>query len=155
MRTQPPGAESSLQGLDKLIDTSPGLCRNRDASGKSPAINRGQIRIFQQIDFVENEQCLFAKGIEFFDHAIDRRHLFVHPGMTEICHVNKQIGFADFLGLSLEGFDKKFGSLRKNPTVSVSRTRCLLGSVKLRVVGSSVAKSLSTARTSAPVIKFS
>ena len=47
------------------------------------------------------------------------------------------------------------GSLRKKPTVSVSRTRCLLGKVKLRVVGSSVAKSLFSATTSAPVSKFS
>src|SRR5437763_822144 len=32
------------------------------------------------------------------------------------------------------------GSFRKNPTVSVRSTRCLLGKMKLRVVGSSVAE---------------
>src|SRR4029079_9341132 len=68
MQTQPPGAECRLQSFDKLIDTAPGSGRNRDASGKSPAINRSQLRVFQQIDLVENDQCLFAKGIEFLDH---------------------------------------------------------------------------------------
>src|SRR6266536_2081053 len=48
-----------------------------------------------------------------------------------------------------------WGSFRKNPTVSVSRTRCLFGKTKLRVVGSSVAKSLFSVTTSAPVSRFS
>ena len=106
MRTQPPGTQGRLQSFDKLVDAPPGFGRNRDASGKSPAINRSQLRVFQQIDLVENNQCLLAKGIEFLDHAIDCRHLFVYPRMTEIYHVNKQIRFADFLERSLEGFDQ-------------------------------------------------
>src|SRR5438046_1841447 len=102
MRTQPPGTEGCLQSFDKFIDTSPRRRGNRDAPGKSPAINRSQLRVLQQIDLVENDQCLFTKGIEFLDHAIYCRHLFVYPRMTEICHVNKQIGLGDFLERSLE-----------------------------------------------------
>src|SRR5206468_1898947 len=37
----------------------------------------------------------------------------------------------------------------------IENTRCLLGNTKLRVVGSSVAKSLSSATRSAPVSRFS
>src|SRR5207253_7477737 len=64
MGAQSPGAESRLQGIDKPLNTLSGLRRNRNASGKSPAIDRGQVRIFQEIDLVENNQRLFTESIE-------------------------------------------------------------------------------------------
>src|SRR2546423_9481527 len=115
MRPQPPRTEGCLQSVDKLIDASPGFGGNRDAPRKSPAINRGQHRVFQQIDLVESDECLFAEGIEFLDHAIDLLHLFDHPRMTEIYHVNKEISFADFLERSLEGLDQSMRQLAQEP----------------------------------------
>src|SRR5207244_269132 len=46
------------------------------------------------------------------------------------------------------------GSFRRKPTVSLSKMFWLFGSRCLRVVGSSVAKSLSSAKTPAPVSAF-
>src|SRR5438445_5035095 len=75
MGAQSPGAESRLQSIDKLIDALSGLGGNCDASGKSPAIDRGQVRIFQEIDLVENNQRLFVESAELFDDTVNRGHL--------------------------------------------------------------------------------
>src|SRR5437762_989493 len=107
MRAESPGTESRLQGIDKLIDPVSGLGGNSDTSGKSPAVDRGQVRIFQEIDFVESNQRLFAESVEFFDDTVDRCHLLIHSRMAQIYHVNEQIGFAHFLERGFEGFDQR------------------------------------------------
>src|SRR6476660_512130 len=52
------------------------------------------------------KQTLIAESIELFDDAINRCHLLVHPRMTQINHVNEQIGFAHFLQRGFEGFNQ-------------------------------------------------
>ena len=56
-----------------------------------------------------------------------------------------------FLERGVECFHQLMRQLRTKPTVSVSKSGCLLGSAIFRVVVSSVAKSLFSMKTSAPV----
>jgi hypothetical protein len=58
---------------------------------------------------------LLAVGIQFFDHAIDRFHLFVHSGMTQIDNMNEQIGFAYFFERGLERLDQCVGKFSQEP----------------------------------------
>ena len=104
MRAQTPGTQGCLQSLDKLVDPLSGLRRNRNALRKAPAINQGQLRVFQKVDLVENNERLFAERVELLNDAIDRCHLLVCPRMTEIDYVNEKVGLAYFFERRLEGF---------------------------------------------------
>lgn len=53
--------------------------------------------------------------------------------------------------VALKASTNRWGRLRMKPTVSVMRISCPPARVRRRVVGSRVAKSLFSARTSAPV----
>src|SRR5436190_12207782 len=106
MRAQTPRAQRCLQRLDKLVDTLSGLGRNRNALGKAPAIDQSQLRVFQKVDFVEDNERLFAERVEFFNDAIDCCHLVVCPWMTEIDYVNEKIRLAHLFERSLERFYK-------------------------------------------------
>jgi hypothetical protein len=69
----------------------------------------------------------------------------------DVEQVDDEVGDDDLFEGGLEGLDEAVGRRRMKPTVSVASRVRPSGSRNWRVVGSSVAKSLSTARTWAPV----
>ncbi len=154
---QSPRTERILQGLHEPVHAFAGPRRDRYACRISFRVGLGQLTIGEIVDLIEDDQRLLPECIKFLNHALDRFHLIIHPRMTKIDNVNEEIGLAHFFQrrfVALKDSINVCGSFRKNPTVSVSSTRCLFGKTKLRVVGSSVAKSLFSVTRSAPVSKF-
>ena len=71
--------------------------------------------------------------------------------MAQVDDMQEQFGLHDLFERGFERFDQACGSLRMKPTVSVSNTFWFVGRRSRRVVGSSVANILSSARAAAPV----
>lgn len=108
----------------------------------------------EAINFVENHQDWFAVCANFFEHRVHRQNLFLGLRMADVHNVQKQISLDDFLEVALNASTNRCGSLRINPTVSDSKTFWFVGRRSRRVVGSSVAKRMSSAKTEAPVNLF-
>jgi hypothetical protein len=71
--------------------------------------------------------------------------------MGDVAHMADEVGVQHLLQRGAEGGDKLVGRSEMKPTVSDRITSVPSGSFTARMVGSSVAKSMSLAITSAPV----
>src|SRR5438128_10381160 len=78
---QSPRTERILQGLHEPVHAFARARGNRYASRKSFHISLSEFAILQIVDLVENDQGLFSKRVEFFNHSLDRFHLIVHARM--------------------------------------------------------------------------
>src|SRR5437762_11204407 len=95
-RTQPPRTKRLFESLHKLINSSSGASGYRYTPRKTLGVRLRQFAIRQIVNLIENNHCLLAVSVQFFDDAIDRFHLLVYARMTKIDNVDEQIGFAHF-----------------------------------------------------------
>ena len=109
-RPQSPCAQSILQSLHQFVYAFAGARGIATLPGNLVGIRFGKLSFRQIVDLVKNDQRLFAKRIQFFNHLVYRLHLLVHARVAKVDHVNEQIGLAHFLERGLKRLDQ---SVRK------------------------------------------
>src|SRR6266705_3979413 len=104
-RTQPPRTKRLFESLHKLINSFSGARGYRDTPRKTLRVRLRQFAIRQIVNLIENNHCLLAVSVQFFNDAIDRFHLLIYTRMTKIDNMDEQIGFAHFFERRLKRFD--------------------------------------------------
>ena len=147
----PPGGQAYLELLKEGIHALAGECGNRNTAGIAAKLAFDDLPFRKAIDLIERNHGLLPIGAELGQRFINGSHLLAVLRMAEIDDMDQEVGLLTSSSVALNDSINMWGSLRMNPTVSVRSILCLFGRVRLRVVGSRVAKRRSTARTSAPV----
>ena len=138
----------------EFLKTETCLCANRYRIGISVQYRIEIGQILDLVHFVKHQQRVFFFDPQFLKHVVDGCNWSETLGLLasatwinrSACRVSSSVA----LKLAI----KLCGKSLMNPTVSLSKTGPQFGSVHLRVLVSSVAKSLSSARTLALVSEF-
>ena len=114
-------------------------------TGHRPVARRG----IEQVRLVEGDQARLGPGAQLVEHGLHGLAVLVEMGIGRVDHLDEEIGLGGLLEGGLEGLDEMVRQVATKPTVSVRRREPPLARVMRLVVGSRVAKSLSSARTAA------
>ena len=68
-------------------------------------------RSFQLVHFVEDHERRFARRANFFQHRIHRGDLFVGLRLTDVHHMDQEVGLDDFFERSFECLDQPMRQL--------------------------------------------